>query len=67
MPVVKKSRTLLMKDFFGLKQAQTTQQFASEIKALSEEERQWFGREIARVRGLTQEEVDFSLTDAVAA
>lgn len=58
----KVSRTKLMKDFFGLLPGQTTVQFAAEIKALSEEERAWFGRQIANQKGLTQDEVDFALT-----
>jgi hypothetical protein len=37
------------KDYFGFKPSQTMQEFAAEIKALTEDDREYFKREFAKV------------------
>ena len=46
----------ILKTYFGLKPGQTLAQFATEIKALSAEEKSWMVAEAAKVLGVTVEE-----------
>ena len=43
------SFVLAMKDYFGMREGETTMGFLQELKALSDEEKQWFRENLPKV------------------
>ena len=57
----RKSKMIVLKDYFGFLPGQTLRDFSTELKALSSEERSELAQGAARNMGLTQDHVDFTL------
>jgi hypothetical protein len=64
MSATKHSPAALIRGFFGPRvPGATAADFMLEYKALSDNERLWFAREIAKQKGLKQDDCAFSLAD----